>query len=184
MEVPSGSDVTSESEQQQEPDRRESLGDRERDSSSQPWLQSIMDEIHERRDECDKLNRELDIQRQHFKQELEYLGSQLREEAIRCERLEEAMNDLTELHQNEIENIKVCNKETPTCYDFVLQSGVTDMEEKVQYQSEERLRDIQVKKILPFFGCYFLFQEQIASLETRISRMEHQAAQHQQVRHI
>merc|ERR1719384_1110194 len=60
------------------------------------------------------------------------------------------MNDLTELHQNEIENIK---------------SGVTDMEEKVQYQSEERLRDIQ---------------EQIASLETRISRMEHQAAQHQQ----
>ena len=107
VEVPSGSDVTSESEQQQEPDRRESLGDRERDSSSQPWLQSIMDEIHERRDECDKLNRELDIQRQHFKQELEYLGSQLREEAIRCERLEEAMNDLTELHQNEIENIKV-----------------------------------------------------------------------------
>ena len=40
------------------------------------------------------------------------------------------------------------------------------MEEKVQYQSEERLRDIQ---------------EQIASIETRISRMEHQAAQHQQV---
>ena len=112
VEVPSGSDVTSESEQQPEPDRRESLGERERDSSSQPWLQSIMDEIHERRDECDKLNRELDIQRQHFKQELEYLGSQLREEAIRCERLEEAMNDLTELHQNEIENIKVCSKET------------------------------------------------------------------------
>merc|ERR1719412_3064309 len=109
-----------------------------------------MDEIHERREECDKLARELEIQRQHFKQELEYLGGQLREEAIRCERLEEQMNDLTELHQNEIENIK---------------SGVTDMEEKVQYQSEERLRDIQ---------------EQIASLETRISRMEHQAAQHQQ----
>ena len=59
------------------------------------------------------------------------------------------------------------------------------MEEKVQYQSEERLRDIQVKKIL--FQCsvdIFYFQEQIASLETRISRMEHQAAQHQQVDHI
>ena len=59
------------------------------------------------------------------------------------------------------------------------------MEEKVQYQSEERLRDIQVIKILTEFlnFCiwYFLFQEQIASLETRISRMEHQAAQHQQV---
>jgi len=150
VDIPSGSDVTSESEPQPEPERRESLGERERDGSSQPWLQSIMDEIHERREECDKLTRELDIQRQHFKQELEYLGGQLREEASRCERLEDAMNDLTELHQNEIENIK---------------SGVTDMEEKVQYQSEERLRDIQ---------------EQIASLETRISRMEHQAAQHQQ----
>merc|ERR1712203_643959 len=51
---------------------------------------------------------------------------------------------------NEIENIK---------------SGVTDMEEKVQYQSEERVRDIQ---------------EQLATLETRISRMEHQAAQDRQ----
>ena len=59
------------------------------------------------------------------------------------------------------------------------------MEEKVQYQSEERLRDIQVKTNISFFQLIpFLFQEQIASLETRISRMEHQAAQHQQVGHI
>merc|ERR1719342_153200 len=110
-------------------------------------LQSIMDEIHERREECDKLARELEIQRQHFKQELEFLGTQLREGAIRCEKLEEQMNDLTELHQHEIENIK---------------TGVTDMEEKVLYQSEDRVRDIQ---------------EQLATLEARMSRMEHQAAQ-------
>lgn len=38
------------------------------------------------------------------------------------------MNDLIELHQNEIENLK---------------QGIVDMEEKVQYQSEERLRDVQ-----------------------------------------
>jgi hypothetical protein len=37
------------------------------------------------------------------------------------------MNDLIELHQNEIENLK---------------QGIADMEEKVQYQSEERLRDV------------------------------------------
>lgn len=37
------------------------------------------------------------------------------------------MNDLIELHQHEIENLK---------------QGIVDMEEKVQYQSEERLRDI------------------------------------------
>ena len=39
------------------------------------------------------------------------------------------------------------------------------MEEKVQYQSEERLRDIQ---------------DQLSGLETKIFRIEHQAAQHQQ----
>lgn len=37
------------------------------------------------------------------------------------------MNDLTELHQNEIENLK---------------QAMADMEEKVQYQSDERLRDV------------------------------------------
>lgn len=37
------------------------------------------------------------------------------------------MNDLIELHQNEIENLK---------------QGIGDMEEKIQYQSEERLRDV------------------------------------------
>lgn len=110
----------------------------------------VMMKCYPRREECDKLARELEIQKQHFKQELEFLGGQLREEAIRCERLEEQMNDLTELHQNEIENIK---------------SGVTDMEEKVQYQSEERVRDIQ---------------EQLAILETKVFRMEHQAAQDRQ----
>lgn len=34
---------------------------------------------------------------------------------------------MTELHQNEVENLK---------------QAMADMEEKVQYQSEERLRDI------------------------------------------
>lgn len=37
------------------------------------------------------------------------------------------VNDLTELHQNEMENLK---------------TTMTDMEEKVQYQSEERVRDL------------------------------------------
>lgn len=43
------------------------------------------------------------------------------------QRLEEQMNDLIELHQNEVENLKQI---------------ISDMEEKVQYQSEDRLRDI------------------------------------------
>lgn len=51
----------------------------------------------------------------------------MQEERFRTERLEEQINDLTELHQNEVENLK---------------QAMADMEEKVQYQSEERLRDI------------------------------------------
>ncbi len=76
---------------------------------------------------------------------------QLREERERFERLEEQMNDLTELHQHEIENIN---------------SGVKDMEEKVQYQSEERLLDIK---------------ENLQGLETKLNSIEHQQAQQQYI---
>ena len=53
---------------------------------SQLGLESLMAEIHERREECDRLTGVLELQKQHFKQELEYLGGQLREESIRCDR--------------------------------------------------------------------------------------------------
>lgn len=74
----------------------------------------------------------------------------LKEERFRTERLEEQINDLTELHQNEVENLK---------------QAMADMEEKVQYQSEERLRDIheilehcQTKVIIPTFLSVLLFK--------------------------
>ena len=51
---------------------------------------------------------------------------------FRYERLEEQLNDLTELHQNEMTNLK---------------QELASMEEKVAYQSYERARDIQVKKL-------------------------------------
>lgn len=51
----------------------------------------------------------------------------LESDRYRAERLEGQINDLTELHQNEIENLK---------------QAMADMEEKVQYQSDERLRDV------------------------------------------
>ncbi|GCC41911.1 hypothetical protein chiPu_0025929, partial [Chiloscyllium punctatum] len=46
-----------------------------------------------------------------------------------CERLEDQLNDLTELHQNEIHNLK---------------QELASMEEKIAYQSHERAQDIQV----------------------------------------
>lgn len=48
----------------------------------------------------------------------------------RYEHLEEQLNDLTELHQNEMTNLK---------------QELASMEEKVAYQSYERARDIQVR---------------------------------------
>jgi hypothetical protein len=38
----------------------------------------------------------------------------------------------------------------PSC----CRSAVTDMEEKVQYQSEERLRDVQVNRFLVIFKIF------------------------------
>ncbi len=101
------------------------------------------------REEVEHLREEMDEQRQQFKSEVDALTYQLREERDRCERLEEQVNDLTELHQHEIENIK---------------SGVGDMEEKVQYQSEERLLDIK---------------EHLQALETKVTSIEHQQTQQQ-----
>lgn len=73
------------------------------------------------------------------------LNLALDSERFRSERLEEQVNDLTELHQNEIENLK---------------QTMTDMEEKVQYQSDERLRDFNelldaCQTRVNFFKLYF-----------------------------
>uniref|UniRef100_A0A671QV30 Transmembrane and coiled-coil domain family 1 n=1 Tax=Sinocyclocheilus anshuiensis TaxID=1608454 RepID=A0A671QV30_9TELE len=68
-----------------------------------------------------------------------------------CERLEEQVNDLTELHQNEILNLK---------------QELASMEEKIAYQSNERARDLQ---------------EALEACQTRVSKMELQQQQQQVV---
>lgn len=49
--------------------------------------------------------------------------------SVRYERLEDQLNDLTELHQHETSNLK---------------QELASIEEKVAYQAYERARDIQV----------------------------------------
>ena len=110
---------------------------------------AVVQELTLHKEEVDRLREEMDELRQQFKQEVETLTYQLREERDLYSRLEEQINDLTELHQHEIENIK---------------SGINDMEEKVQYQSEERLLDIK---------------EHLQTLETKVTSMEHQQVQQQ-----
>ncbi|VEN35368.1 unnamed protein product [Callosobruchus maculatus] len=77
-------------------------------------------------DQVESLRENFDIVKS-LQTEIHDLNVALQEERFRSERLEEQINDLTELHQNEVENLK---------------QAMADMEEKVQYQSEERLRDI------------------------------------------
>ena len=101
------------------------------------------------KEEVDRLREEMEDLRQQCKADVETLTYKLYEERESYARLEEQINDLTELHQHEIENIK---------------SGITDMEEKVQYQSEERLLDIK---------------EHLQGLETKVTSMEHQQVQQQ-----
>lgn len=112
-------------------------------------LKSIFAELQEHRETFDRMREKLDNVKT-LQQEVTYLSNSLQEERFRCERLEEQINDLTELHQNEVENLK---------------QTITDMEEKVQYQSEDRLRDIH---------------EMLESCQTKIWKMEHQQQQHQQ----
>ena len=110
---------------------------------------TIVTELTLHKEEVDRLREEMDDLRQKCKDEVEAVTDQLLEERESFRRLEEQINDLTELHQHEIENIKSC---------------ITDMEEKVQYQSEERLLDIK---------------EHLQSLETKVTSMEHQQVQQQ-----
>lgn len=86
-------------------------------------LKTIISELQERREDCDRLRTKVD----RFDTLVADLTLALETERYRAERLEEQINDLTELHQNEIENLK---------------QTMADMEEKVQYQSDERLRDV------------------------------------------
>ncbi|XP_054707553.1 transmembrane and coiled-coil domains protein 2-like [Uloborus diversus] len=113
-------------------------------------LEPILHELRSQRDEYQHLVEEIESVKSQIQQESTYFSQALQEERYRYERLEEQMNDLIELHQNEIENLK---------------QGIADMEEKVQYQSEERLRDVH---------------DVLDSCQTRISRMEHQQHQHLQ----
>ncbi|XP_062544987.1 transmembrane and coiled-coil domains protein 2 isoform X2 [Armigeres subalbatus] len=102
--------------------------------------------INDIRDNYDRLKGKLD-RLEILHKDVTELAMSLETERYRAERLEEQLNDLTELHQNEIENLK---------------QAIADLEEKVQYQSDERLRDVY---------------EIMENCQTRISKIEHLSQQ-------
>ncbi|KAM4650383.1 transmembrane and coiled-coil domains protein 1 isoform 2-T2 [Discoglossus pictus] len=112
-------------------------------------IEVVIQEIQEIRDAQSRLEESLEGLRGQYQRDYSFILQALQEE--RCERLEEQLNDLTELHQNEILNLK---------------QELASMEEKIAYQSYERARDIQ---------------EALEACQTRISKMELQQQQQQVV---
>ncbi|XP_038867025.1 transmembrane and coiled-coil domains protein 1-like isoform X2 [Salvelinus namaycush] len=107
--------------------------------------------LHEVQEGQGRLEENLEGLKSHYQRDYTVIMQALQEERFRCERLEEQLNDLTELHQNEILNLK---------------QELASMEEKIAYQSYERARDIQ---------------EALEACQTRISKMELQQQQQQVV---
>ncbi|CAL8337132.1 unnamed protein product [Lota lota] len=112
---------------------------------------TLLHEIQELRENQGRLEESFEILKGHYQRDNTLIMEALQEERFRCERLEEQLNDLTELHQNEILNLK---------------QELASMEEKIAYQSYERARDIQ---------------EALEACQTRISKMELQQQQQQVV---
>ncbi|KAM6977280.1 transmembrane and coiled-coil domains protein 1 isoform 2-T2 [Aplochiton taeniatus] len=114
-------------------------------------LDMLLHEVQELREGQARLEESLDGLKSHYQRDYTVNMQALQEERFRCERLEEQLNDLTELHQNEILNLK---------------QELASMEEKIAYQSYERARDIQ---------------EALEACQTRVSKMELQQQQQQVV---
>ncbi|XP_015740544.1 transmembrane and coiled-coil domains protein 2 isoform X4 [Coturnix japonica] len=112
---------------------------------------TILEELREIKDSQSHLEDSMEDLKAQLQRDYTYMTQCLQEERYRYERLEEQLNDLTELHQNEMTNLK---------------QELASMEEKVAYQSYERARDIQ---------------EAVESCLTRVTKMELQQQQQQVV---
>ncbi|XP_038605722.1 transmembrane and coiled-coil domains protein 2 [Tachyglossus aculeatus] len=114
-------------------------------------LDALLEELRDIKESQAHLDDSLEDLKAQLQRDYTYMTQCLQEERYRYERLEEQLNDLTELHQNEMTNLK---------------QELASMEEKVAYQSYERARDIQ---------------EAVESCLTRVTKLELQQQQQQVV---
>ncbi|XP_072291950.1 transmembrane and coiled-coil domain protein 3-like isoform X2 [Eucyclogobius newberryi] len=113
-------------------------------------LALYLEEARELKVGQNQLEENLDELKMQFEREYEVLNDLRLEEKYRYEQLEDQLNDLTELHQNEMTNLK---------------EELTRVEERGAYQAQERARDLQ---------------EMLESFENRVSKLELQQHQQQQ----
>ncbi|XP_029105766.1 transmembrane and coiled-coil domains protein 2-like isoform X2 [Scleropages formosus] len=112
---------------------------------------TLLEELRDIKAGQEHLEDAMEDMKTQLQRDYSYMTQWLQEERYRYERLEEQLNDLTELHQNEMSNLK---------------QELASMEEKVAYQSYERARDVQ---------------EAVESCLTRITKLELQQQQQQVV---
>ena len=130
------------------PNANRTIEDGANDTSTTEW-NAVIQELTQHKEEVQDLREGMSKLRQQFHKEVEDLVYRVSEEGDRCAKLEDQINDLTELHQSQIEHIK---------------NLVNDNEEQAHYQSEERVRDINDK---------------LKMLETKVLNMETQQVQQQ-----
>uniref|UniRef100_A0A3Q0SSR2 Transmembrane and coiled-coil domain family 3 n=1 Tax=Amphilophus citrinellus TaxID=61819 RepID=A0A3Q0SSR2_AMPCI len=109
-----------------------------------------LEEVREIKDAQNQLEEDIEELKAQFKREYGIISQTLQDERYRYERLEDQLNDMTELHQHEMANLK---------------QELASIEERVAYQAHERARDIQ---------------EALESCQTRVSKLELQQQQQQQ----
>lgn len=115
---------------------------------SQGELAVFLEELREIREAQTQLAEGIESLKLQFKRDYGFISQTLQEERYRYERLEDQLNDLTDLHQHETTNLK---------------QDLASIEEKVAYQAYERSRDMQ---------------EALESCQTRVSKLElHQQEQ-------
>ncbi|XP_067998949.1 transmembrane and coiled-coil domain protein 3 isoform X3 [Melanerpes formicivorus] len=118
---------------------------------SQGKLSVILEELREIKETQSQLADDIENLKSQFKRDYGFISQMLQEERYRYERLEDQLNDLTDLHQHETANLK---------------QELASIEEKVAYQAYERSRDVQ---------------EALESCQTRVSKLElHQQEQQAQ----
>ncbi|XP_014008867.1 transmembrane and coiled-coil domain protein 3 isoform X1 [Salmo salar] len=120
-------------------------------SDFQGRLGEVLEEVREIREAQAQLAEDMVSLKSQFKRDYSFITQTLQEERYRFERLEDQLNDLTELHQHETSNLK---------------QELASIEEKVAYQAYERARDIQ---------------EALESCQTRVCKLELQQQQQQTV---
>lgn len=113
-------------------------------------LAMSLEEVSEIKEAQSQLEEDMEELKSQFKKEYGIISQTLQEERYRYERLEDQLNDLTELHQHEMANLK---------------QELASIEERVAYQAHERARDIQ---------------EALESCQTRVSKLELQQQHQQQ----